>query len=208
MMQEFHLIEYCDMELRLGRPDLERFIAQLARHGVSMYWKDVEEYLILVASTGLEKQEFRFQQPHAGQFVLTGTVTVTDDRLASALQMALERTKGNAVVKTFSEGPLLIVKFQNGEAMTIMELHGPRKKVVYEKPIKVTSEDVMRAFKSRDVEKRIPVLKLELDYELMSLQDALTSQNEAEARRVRARLQELHQELMMYEVYSYENTEV
>jgi hypothetical protein len=83
-----------------------------------------------------------------------------------------------------------------------MELNGPRKKVVYEKPVYVSSEDVMKAFQNRAILERIPVLKLELDYELVSLQDALQAGDQEEIARVKARLEELRREMMMYEAFS------
>lgn len=207
MMQEFQQAEYCDMEMVLGRRDLEQFIGQLASGGVSLYWKDRSDRVVLVATTGLEKQEFCFSQ-NEGQFYLTGSLTLQDKRLVSALQQALERTKGHAIVKHFSEGPIMISKFRNGEAFQIMELHGPRKKIVYEKPIKVTSDDVMRALKSREAEKRIPVLRIELDYELVSLSDALAAGDLLQVQVVKARLEELRREMLMLEVIAQKIAEV
>ena len=207
MMQEFQQAEYCDMEMVLGRRDLEQFIGQLASGGVSLYWKDRSDRVVLVATTGLEKQEFCFSQ-NEGQFYLTGSLTLQDKRLVSALQQALERTKGHAIVKHFSEGPIMISKFRNGEAFQIMELHGPRKKIVYEKPIKVTSDDVMRALKSREAEQRIPVLRIELDYELVSLSDALAAGDLLQVQVVKARLEELRREMLMLEVIAQKIAEV
>jgi hypothetical protein len=206
-MQDFHQAEYCDLELVLGKRDLEQFIGQLASCGVSLYWKQQQENVVLVAMTGIERKEFCFAQAN-GQFFLRGTLTLQDKRLINALQHTLENTKGHAVVKHFSEGPILISKFRYGEAFHIMELNGPRKKVVFEKPLKVSHEDVIRAFKSRELERRIPVLKLELDYELVSLSDALAAGDEAEVGRVKARLEELRREMMMLEVFSQKQAEV
>jgi hypothetical protein len=201
-MQSFHEAEYCDMELVLGKTDLEHFIGRLTSSGVSLYWKGREDQVVLVATTGVERREFTFRQAD-GRFVLTGTVILHDKRLVNALQYTLIRTKGRAVVKQFSEGPILISKFQNGEALQIMELHGPRKKVVYEKQVRVSSEDIMRALKNKELEKKIPVLKLEMDYELVSLQDALQCRDEAEIRKAKTRLEELRRELMMMEAFSF-----
>ncbi|MGZ4106878.1 MAG: hypothetical protein ACXVP5_06450 [Tumebacillaceae bacterium] len=206
-MQDYHEAEYCDMNMVLEKPDLEHFIGQLASVGVSLYWKDCHEEVILVATTGIEKKEFHFKQQE-GLFELTGTILLHDKRLVNALQYTLVRTKGRAIVKHFTQGPIFISKFRNGEAHQIMEIHGPRKKVVYERPIKVTSDDVIRAFKNREIEQRIPALRLELDYELVSLSDALAAGDETEIRRVKARLEELRREMMMLEVFSQKSSEV
>ena len=233
-MQEFHQAEYCDMELVLGRRDLEQFIGQLASCGVSLYWKDRSDRVVLVATTGQEKKEFCFAQ-NDGQFHLTGSLTLNDKRLVGALQQALEKTKGHAIVKYFSEGPILISKFRNGEALqklgaarqgvipsglvladrtydqydwTLSADGRPRKKIVYEKPIKVTTDDLMRALKSREAETRIPVLRMEVDYELVSLSDALAAGDQLEVQRIKARLEELRREMMMLEVIPQNLAEV
>ncbi|MFD2169699.1 hypothetical protein [Tumebacillus lipolyticus] len=84
----------------------------------------------------------------------------------------------------------------------MMELNGKRNKVDCERPIHVSSEDVKKALLSRAIEARIPVLRLELDYELMSLHDAIVSGNAVERERVKSRLQDLRQEMLMYEMFS------
>ncbi|MCX7571245.1 hypothetical protein OS242_14935 [Tumebacillus sp. DT12] len=206
-MQSYHEAEYCDMKLVLARTDLEQFIRRLAAEGVSLHWKGRENRVVLVAATGSERQEFTFTQ-ESDRFVLTGNVVLQDKRLVNALQYTLIRTKGTAVVKQFSEGPIVIFRFKDGEAYQIMELHGPRKKVVYEKQVRVTGDDVIRALKNREIEQRIPALRLELDYELVSLTDAMKAGLEAEIIRVKARLEELRRELMMLEVFSYKQPEV
>ncbi|MBL0385953.1 hypothetical protein JJB07_04745 [Tumebacillus sp. ITR2] len=207
MQNNFHQAEYCDMNLVLGKTDLEHFIGQLASGGVSLYWKDRHEDIVLVATTGIEKKEFHFQPSDQG-FVLKGSVVLQDKRLVNALQYTLIRTKGQAVVKQISEGPILVSKFHNGEALQIMELHGPRKKVVYEKPIRVSSEDVIRAFKSREIEERIPVLKMEMDYELVTLSDAIEANDQEGVRDAKIRLEELRRELMLFEAFDQQIPEV
>lgn len=192
--------EYCDVNMELKRADLEQFLGKLVQCGASMKWRDGQGGMILTVATRLQRQEFCFAQK-AGRFILTGTYHLHDTGLIHAFQFTLIRAKGCAVIKHFTEGPILISKIKNGEAQSIMELNGPRKKVVYEKPIHVTSEDVMKAFKSAAIAERIPVLRLEMDYELVSLQDAMKAQDGEEINRVKARLEELRRELMMYEVF-------
>ncbi|WP_073154077.1 hypothetical protein [Seinonella peptonophila] len=60
-------------------------------------------------------------------------------------------------------------------------------------------EDVIRAYKCRDPEERIPVLRLELDYELALLYEAMRSQNYIQKQKCLQRLWELRRELLMLE---------
>ena len=57
-------------------------------------------------------------------------------------------------------------------------------------------KQVVHIIRKEDVEKKLILgLKLELDYELASLFDAMQNPNEAEVDRSKARLAEIHQEL-------------
>ncbi|PTM59282.1 hypothetical protein [Desmospora activa] len=60
-------------------------------------------------------------------------------------------------------------------------------------------EDVIKAFRCREPEKRIPVLRLELDYELALLYEALLENNTHRVDQCKARLQELRQEMLQLE---------
>ncbi|WP_380703660.1 hypothetical protein [Salinithrix halophila] len=60
-------------------------------------------------------------------------------------------------------------------------------------------EDVIKAFRCREPEKRIPVLRLELDYELALLHEAMIERNTHRIDQCKARLRELRQEMLMLE---------
>ncbi|PTX65059.1 hypothetical protein C8P63_101287 [Melghirimyces profundicolus] len=63
----------------------------------------------------------------------------------------------------------------------------------------MTMEDVIKAFRCREPEKRIPVLRLELDYELALLHEAMVENNPHRVDQCKARLKELRQEMLMLE---------
>jgi hypothetical protein len=60
-------------------------------------------------------------------------------------------------------------------------------------------EDVIRAFKCRDPEKRIPVLRMELDYELSLLYEAMLENSIHKMNRCKMRLREIRREMLMLE---------
>ncbi|WP_044642444.1 hypothetical protein [Risungbinella massiliensis] len=60
-------------------------------------------------------------------------------------------------------------------------------------------EDVIKAFRCREPEERIPVLRFELDYELALLYDAMLANNPDKIAKCKSRLQELRQEMLMLE---------
>lgn len=60
-------------------------------------------------------------------------------------------------------------------------------------------EDVIKAFKSKDSEERIPVLKMEIDYELAHLYEAIQEKNMHRVDQCKARLSELRREMLLLE---------
>lgn len=60
-------------------------------------------------------------------------------------------------------------------------------------------EEVIKAFRCREPEKRIPVLRLELDYELALLYEALVENNTHRVDQCKARLHELRKEMLQLE---------
>lgn len=60
-------------------------------------------------------------------------------------------------------------------------------------------EHVIKAYKSKDSEKRIPVLKMEIDYELAELYEAIQEKNTHRVDQCKARLKELRRELLLLE---------
>lgn len=63
----------------------------------------------------------------------------------------------------------------------------------------VTMDEVIRAFKSRGSEERIPVLRLELDYELALLYEAIHENNHIKKCKCIKRLTELRREMILLE---------
>ncbi|TRY24937.1 hypothetical protein FOI68_15135 [Brevibacillus sp. LEMMJ03] len=60
-------------------------------------------------------------------------------------------------------------------------------------------DQVIAALKRRDAEERIPVLRLELDYELATLYDALQEKDKVQIRRSTERLKQLRREMLLLE---------
>ncbi|MBR8658069.1 hypothetical protein IRT44_18725 [Anoxybacillus sediminis] len=60
-------------------------------------------------------------------------------------------------------------------------------------------DQVIAALKRRDAEERIPVLRLELDYELATLYDALQENDKVQIRKSTERLKQLSREMLLLE---------
>jgi hypothetical protein len=60
-------------------------------------------------------------------------------------------------------------------------------------------KQVMQTLKRRDAERRIPVIRLEIDYELVTLHDAMTENDKSGIEESKHRLEKLRQELIRLE---------
>lgn len=57
---------------------------------------------------------------------------------------------------------------------------------------------VMEALRRREAEERLPVIRLEIDYELMTLYDAMMEEDEEQIDNSKQRLNELRTELIQW----------
>ncbi|MFC0189045.1 hypothetical protein ACFFJY_12150 [Fictibacillus aquaticus] len=60
-------------------------------------------------------------------------------------------------------------------------------------------KQVIQTLKKTDAERRIPVLKLEIDYELATLSDALKAQDQKAVNECKRKLERMRQELVRLE---------
>lgn len=60
-------------------------------------------------------------------------------------------------------------------------------------------KQVIRAFKRTDAEMRIPVLRLEIDYELATLFEALETNNMQQIKQSKEKLEQFRKEMLMLE---------
>lgn len=59
-----------------------------------------------------------------------------------------------------------------------------------------TVKQVVRVIKRNEAAKRIPVLRLEIDYELLTLYDAMVANDEAQIKKSKLILEQFRQELL------------
>ncbi|MCM3713050.1 hypothetical protein [Halalkalibacter oceani] len=62
-------------------------------------------------------------------------------------------------------------------------------------------EQVVQTFRRKDGEKRVSVLRLEIDYELTTLHDAILAEDLDVINQTKRRLEQLRRELLQLEVY-------
>ncbi|MFM1654749.1 hypothetical protein ACI7RC_22015 [Brevibacillus sp. B_LB10_24] len=198
-MTAYNQLEYSNVAVWFDRPTLKRLLQVLVENGLDIAWREEpKQFCVLVKTASgsycltLHKQGEAFKLSGLDGIVL-------DMRLATVLYQFIEQAKGHAVVKIVGEQQILVKNIRYGEAVRIIEIKGAEKKVIYEKACSVTIDQVIAALKRRDAEERIPVLRLELDYELATLYDALQANDKSSINKSKDRLKKLRREMLLLE---------
>ncbi|NHN28511.1 hypothetical protein [Paenibacillus agricola] len=198
-MSKSHEVEYCNLELRFDRRLIRNFIKALIQEGYSLYWNESELQFIVSIRTGRKLVKLKFQRL-GDRYKIVGNYSFKDEKLAELMEKMIGDTRGHAVVKRFKDRQILIENIMFGEVIRMVEISGVEHKVLFQKESVITIEEMMQAFRSKRTEERIPVLRLELDYELMTLQDALQMNDQELVADSKERLLELRHEMVLLEM--------
>jgi hypothetical protein len=194
-----HEVEYCNLELRFDRRLIRNFIKALIQEGYSLYWNESELQFIVSIRTGRKLVKLKFQRL-GDRYKIVGNYSFKDEKLAELMEKMIGDTRGHAVVKRFKDRQILIENIMFGEVIRMVEISGVEHKVLFQKESVITIDEMMQAFRSKRTEERIPVLRLELDYELMTLQDALRVNDSDKVETCKERLLELRHEMLLLEM--------
>ncbi|WP_426447344.1 hypothetical protein ACP26L_24945 [Paenibacillus sp. S-38] len=198
-MSKSHEVEYCNLELRFDRRLIRNFIKTLIQEGYSLYWNESEQQFIVSIRTGRKLVKLRFQRI-GERYKIVGNYSFKDEKLAELMEKMIGDTRGHAVVKRFKDRQILIENIMFGEIIRMVEISGVEHKVLFQKEPVVTVEEMMQAFRSRRPEERIPVLRLELDYELSTLYDALQAEDHEQVEASKEKLKGLRHEMLLLEM--------
>lgn len=193
-------LEYFQLAVWFDRNTLHAMLRALVEAGVSVTWKESPEQFHLLVNTTDGLSEWKMQRLNGSYKLHVASVSVHDSRVAQVLYRFVEQAKGHAIIRnSISDESVRMIYVRNGEAVRIVEIKGDEKKVIYEKSCRVTMDQVIAALKRRDSEERIPVLRLELDYELATLYDAIHAQDHTQMKRSTERLKQLRKEMLLLE---------
>ncbi|MFD2612867.1 hypothetical protein [Paenibacillus gansuensis] len=197
-MNRSYEVEYCNLELRFDRRLIQNFIKHLIQEGYSLYWNESDMHFVISIRSGRKLVKLKFQRIQ-NRFKIVGDYSFKDEKLAEIMEKMIGDTRGHAVVKRFKDRQILIENIMFGELIRLVEISGMEHKILYQKQPVITQEEMIQAFKSKRAEERIRVFRLELDYELASLFDALKDRNLEESERIKERLAVLRQEMLLLE---------
>jgi hypothetical protein len=164
-----------------------------------LYWSENEGQFIVSIQSGERMVKMTFLR--MGQrFKMVGECLLADDNLVTLMEKMIDVTRGHAVVKRFMQQEILIENIMFGELVKKVSVNGVEHRILFEKALTVSSDDIKKALRSKRIEQRIPVLKMEIDYELACLYDAMKNKDEIKIFEHKEKLHELTHEMFVLEV--------
>ena len=197
-MNRCYEVEYCNLELKIDRLVIQNFISNLIEAGYSLYWNENEQHFIISIRSGKDLLKFKFERAK-GDYRMVGNYSIRDQKLAELFEKMISTAQGHAVVKRFKNEQILIDNIMYGEVIRTVEITGVKHKVIFQKDPMITVGAITKAFKSTRVEKRIPVLRMELDYELATLYELMQENDTEKIEACKERLKALRQEMLLAE---------
>ncbi|MDF2722765.1 MAG: hypothetical protein K0Q59_2440 [Paenibacillus sp.] len=198
-MNKSYEVEYCNLELRFDRRQIRNFIKSLIQEGYSLYWNENDQQFVISIRTGRKLIKLKFQRI-GDRYKIVGDYSFKDEKLSELMEKMIGDTRGHAIVKRFRERQIVIENIMFGEIIRMVEISGVEHKVLFQKEPVVTLDEMVQAFKSKRAEERVSVLRLELDYELATLHDAMKAEDEEQTKQCIERLKEMRSEMLQLEM--------
>ncbi|WP_336786275.1 hypothetical protein [Paenibacillus sp. MMO-177] len=198
-MNKSYEVEYCNLELRFDRRQIQNLIRDLIQEGYSLYWSETEGQFLISIRTGRKLVKLRFQRMK-NRYKIVGDYTIKDEKLSELLEKLINDTRGHAIVKRIKDRQIVIENIMFGEIIRLVEVSGMEHRIIYQKKPFVTIEEMIKAFQSKRAEERAVVLRYELDYELTVLFDALQENNAEAIAESKEKLALLRSEMLQLEL--------
>ncbi|MFX3633388.1 MAG: hypothetical protein ACE3L7_31005 [Candidatus Pristimantibacillus sp.] len=198
-MNKSYEVEYCNLELRFDRRQIQNLIRDLIQEGYSLYWSETEGQFLISIRTGRKLVKLRFQRIKS-RYKIVGDYIIKDEKLSELLEKLINDTRGHAVVKRIKDRQIVIESIMFGEIIRLVEVSGMEHRIIYQKKPFVTIEEMIKAFQSKRAEERVAVLRYELDYELSVLFEALEDNNEEAVAESKEKLVILRSEMLQLEL--------
>ncbi|MFD1989579.1 hypothetical protein ACFSGI_06410 [Paenibacillus nicotianae] len=171
-MNKSYEVEYCNLELRFQRRDIQNLIRDLIKEGYSLYWRETEDSFIVSIRTDDHMTKLRFQQTQEG-YKLIGDYRIHDSRLSEWMEKLIGDTRGHAIVKRFKDQQILVENILFGEVIRMVEISGFEQRVLYQKESTLTHEALHTLFLSTEGEERLENIETQIDESLDRLNEAI-----------------------------------
>ncbi|CAM4255255.1 hypothetical protein [Paenibacillus tarimensis] len=198
-MNKSYEVEYCNLEIRFDRRQIHHLVKDLIQSGYSLYWSENDTQFFVSIRTGRKLVKLRFERIH-DRFKMIGDYIIKDEKLSALLEKLINDARGHAVVKRMKDRQIVIENIMFGEIIRLVEVSGMEHRIIYQKKTTITTEEMIKAFQSKRAEERIPVVLIELDYELASLHEAVQQGRLEDAEKIKEKLSRLRCEMLQLEI--------
>lgn len=198
-MSKSHEVEYCNLDLKFDRKLIRHFVKSLIQAGFSLYWSENEKQFTISIRSGRKLIKLKFERSNEN-YIMIGTYSFKDEKLAQIIEKLIEDTRGHAVVKRFKDQQITIENIVYGEMIRIVEISGIDHKVIYQRDNNVTSEEIIQAIMNKRAEERIEKLREEIDMYLLYYQQALKLEDQTNSLAYKKILSELSREMISLEM--------
>lgn len=197
-MKNIQEIEYCNLELTFEKKQAFELIYSIVGNQYSIV--ENSGYMIIYVYLEEEAVKLKFKK-HGSHIRLMGkNYCFQSDIMFEIMDRLIYESKGHAVIKRVGQRAIYIETVIFGEVVAITEIKGSYKKVLYQKKYILTGEDLEKLWTSTSVEERIEIWKLEVDYALAWLAEALKGKNEVLIIQYKIELQRLNRERISLEI--------
>ncbi|WP_096189433.1 hypothetical protein [Evansella halocellulosilytica] len=181
--------EFQDLFIELPRPVLKSFIHKLLQAHFRITWRHDNDIVELIVRSQEGQVMIPIKRPTENLTVIQlKELNIWMEDLAIILEELITETKGRAIVKTATDGWIYVSCFDNGKIVSVMKIGGGEKA---EMASYRTIKKKELAIDKVDPEVKACMIKLEIDYHLMELADALNEKNSDEVTRIKGKLKEL-----------------
>ncbi|UCZ52006.1 hypothetical protein LGQ02_14245 [Bacillus shivajii] len=181
--------EFQDLFIELPRPVLKSFIHKLLQAHFRITWRHDNENVELIVRSQEGQVMIPIKRPSDQVTVIQlKELNIWMEDLAIILEELITETKGRAIVKTATDGWIYVSCFDNGKIVSVMKIGGGEKAdMASYRTIKKKN----MAINEIDPDVKASMIKLEIDYSLMELADALNEKDNEAAEKIKEKLQEL-----------------
>jgi len=155
--------EYVSAKFQLSSSELQAFMQFMEEQQLRLQVLILEngsQSLVLEDVAGHEKIKMTFER-HIDQYVCEMSCTIVQLKLTNAMRKAVSVFRGNAIVNRIYSQYTMQYHYKQGTVHLIVEVTDKGKRVVFEK--KNTALKLQRVFESRQVEREIKLVQLEID---------------------------------------------
>lgn len=131
-MNKSHEVEYCNLELRFDRRQIQNLIRDLIQEGYSLYWSETEYQFLISIRTGRKLVKLRFQRIKQ-RYKIVGDYLIKDEKLSELIEKLINDTRGHAVVKRIKDRQIVIENIMFGEIIRLVEVSGMEHRIIYQK---------------------------------------------------------------------------